>query len=29
MLTITGDESAAARFFAMFDTFPLMFDVVG
>jgi alkyl sulfatase BDS1-like metallo-beta-lactamase superfamily hydrolase len=27
-LTVTGDAAVVERFFAMFDTFPLMFDVV-
>ena len=27
-LTIDGDTTAVERLFAMFDTFPLMFDVV-
>ena len=28
-LTVTGDTAVVERFFAMFDAFPLMFDVVG
>lgn len=28
-LTIAGDGDAVERLFALFDTFPLMFDVVG
>ena len=29
MLSIEGDSAAVERLFAMFDSFPLMFDVVG
>jgi alkyl sulfatase BDS1-like metallo-beta-lactamase superfamily hydrolase len=28
-LAVEGDVAAVERLFAMFDTFPLMFDVIG